>query len=368
MQNRGRGIVVEGVHVSLGGKEILHGIDLDIMDGEVFFVVGPSGCGKTTLLRTLAGLERPTQGKIYIRGEDMTLAPPNQRGMSMVFQNYALMPHLNVEENIGFPLRVRDVKRPQIRERVRDKARDLGMHLIHLLPRYPREISMGHQQRTAMGRATIHNPRILLLDEPLSVLDAQVRERFRVDLKRRIREMRTTVICVTSDEVEAFSIADRVAVMKDGTIEQVGTPREIYDSPKNAFVAGFFGQPSMNFFRVNPDLRNNILHHPSFILPIPQEAKRKVEGRSKVILGVRPIDVSLLTGEKMRHRAIGARVIMVEHLTSRHKLVHLTIGESPCIAETFSHTNFSRGEEVEVNFDPSRLHFFEDDSSQTAIA
>ncbi len=239
---------LEGVGKSYGAVEVLKDVSLEILDGEFLILVGPSGCGKSTLLRAISGLEPVSVGNIRVGGEDMTGKEPVERGVGMVFQSYALYPHMTVEQNIGFGLRIARRDRGEIRDTVRSVAEMLK--LDHLLDRKPRELSGGQRQRVAIGRSLARRPRIFLFDEPLSNLDAALRVEMRVELSKLHGELQSTMIYVTHDQVEAMTMADRIAVMDHGKIMQVGTPLELFNAPRNRFVAGFLGQPSTNFLQV----------------------------------------------------------------------------------------------------------------------
>ncbi len=229
---------------SYGHHEALHGIDIAMESGEFVVLVGPSGCGKSTLLRMIAGLEDVTSGAIAFDGRVMNLVPAKKRDIAMVFQNYALYPHLTVRENMGFSLKLRKVPLPERNARVEAAAESLG--LGHLLDRFPRQLSGGQRQRVAMGRAVVREPALFLFDEPLSNLDAKLRVQMRTEIKQMHRKVKATMIYVTHDQVEAMTMGDRIVVMRDGIVEQAGPPIELYDRPANEFVAGFLGSPSMN--------------------------------------------------------------------------------------------------------------------------
>src|SRR5579863_5415621 len=223
----------------------VRGIDLDILDREFIVLVGPSGCGKSTTLRMIAGLEECTSGEIYIGDQLVNDVPPKDRDIAMVFQNYALYPHMTVAENMSFGLKLKKFPKPEIKQRVEDAARILD--ITELLGRRPRQLSGGQRQRVAMGRAIVRHPKVFLFDEPLSNLDAKLRVQMRTEIKRVHQQVRTTTIYVTHDQIEAMTLADTVVVMNRGQIEQAGTPHELYHSPKTRFVAGFMGSPAMNF-------------------------------------------------------------------------------------------------------------------------
>ena len=275
-----------------GDTRVLHRVDLDVADGEFIALVGPSGCGKSTLLRCIAGLEDITGGELRIGGRRVNEVPPKDRDVAMVFQSYALYPHMTVRENMAFALTLR--KDPETDARVDDAARMLG--LTPLLDRTPRELSGGQRQRVAMGRAIVRRPKVFLFDEPLSNLDASLRNQVRVDLKRMHARLATTTVYVTHDQVEALTLADRIVVLNAGVVQQVGTPDELYFDPTNRFVAGFIGSPSMNF------------------LPGPV-----VGEAAEIVIGVRPEDVHIGAGPH------AATVEVVERLGFESH-VHLRLG------------------------------------------
>src|SRR6188768_1866498 len=234
-----------GVRKSYGNLEVIKGVDLEIRSKEFVVFVGPSGCGKSTLLRMIAGLEHITAGDLEIGGERMNDVDPSKRGIAMVFQSYALYPHMTVRENMGFALRFAGVAKEQIAKQVLEAARILALE--PLLDRLPKQLSGGQRQRVAIGRAIVRNPQVFLFDEPLSNLDAELRVHMRIEIARLHKELQTTMIYVTHDQVEAMTLADTIVVLRDGIIEQVGKPLELYDDPANQFVAGFIGSPRMNF-------------------------------------------------------------------------------------------------------------------------
>ncbi len=236
---------LRGINKSFGTVKVIHDVDLDIGDGEFVVFVGPSGCGKSTLLRTISGLEEPTAGQVLIGGEDVTDFDPSERGVAMVFQSYALYPHMTVEENLGFGLRMGGMPKQQVAERVQGAARIL--ELTDLLERKPRQLSGGQRQRVAIGRAIVRQPKAFLFDEPLSNLDAELRVQMRIEIAKLHQQLGATMVYVTHDQVEAMTLADRIVVLRAGKVEQQGSPIELYDNPDNIFVAGFIGSPRMNF-------------------------------------------------------------------------------------------------------------------------
>ena len=238
---------VRNIHKSFGSTAVIHGVSVAIRDGEFVVLVGPSGCGKSTLLRMIAGLERITQGEILLGDKVINDLPPKERDMAMVFQNYALYPNMTVFDNMGFSLKLRKTRREEVQTRVERAAEILG--LGPLLHRLPRELSGGQRQRVAMGRAIVRDPQVFLFDEPLSNLDAKLRVAMRAEIKGLHQRLKTTTVYVTHDQVEAMTMADRIVVMHDGIVEQIGEPLELYDRPRNVFVAGFIGSPAMNFVK-----------------------------------------------------------------------------------------------------------------------
>ncbi len=240
-------VEIRGVKKSFGAVDVIHGIDVTIADEEFVVLVGPSGCGKSTLLRMVAGLEQITGGQISIGGRIVNNLPPKDRDIAMVFQNYALYPHMTVRDNMAFSLKLRKADNATIESRVKHSAEILG--LMPYLDRYPRQLSGGQRQRVAMGRAIVRDPQVFLFDEPLSNLDAKLRVQMRVEIKALHQRLRTTSVYVTHDQVEAMTMADRIVVMHDGRVEQIGTPLDLYDNPANLFVAGFIGSPAMNFIK-----------------------------------------------------------------------------------------------------------------------
>ena len=286
------GVVVRNVEKAFGSVKVIHGIDVDIADGEFVVLVGPSGCGKSTLLRMIAGLEAISSGTIAIGDRQVNDLPPKDRDVAMVFQNYALYPHMTVYDNMAFSLKLRRADARTIDERVQKAATILN--LSALLQRYPRQLSGGQRQRVAMGRAIVRDPQVFLFDEPLSNLDAKLRVAMRTEIKALHQRLKTTTVYVTHDQVEAMTMADRIVVMHDGIVEQIGTPLELYDRPVNIFVAGFIGSPAMNFL---PGVLRRRAEG-SYVeveggqrLPIP--AGSAGEDGQAVVYGIRPEHLSL---------------------------------------------------------------------------
>ncbi len=282
------GIVLEGVTKVFGSDVIaVNDVSLDIGDGEFMVLVGPSGCGKSTILRILAGLEEVTAGEVHIGDRQVTDLPPKERDVAMVFQNYALYPHMSVEQNLGFGLRLRHMPKDEIKRRVTDAARILGLE--PLLDRKPLALSGGQRQRVAMGRAMVREPQAFLMDEPLSNLDAKLRVQMRAQLAKLHETLKTTTVYVTHDQVEAMTLGQRVAVMRDGVLQQVDTPQDLYNHPANLFVAAFIGSPPMNL--VEARVSDGKVRFAGFEVPLPpQEDLGGYNGRT-VILGIRPSDL-----------------------------------------------------------------------------
>ena len=281
------------------GTPAVRGIDLDIADKEFVVLVGPSGCGKSTTLRMIAGLEEITSGDIMIGGEVVNDMPPKDRDIAMVFQNYALYPHMTVFENMSFGLKLRKFAKAEIRQRVEHAARILD--ITDLLARRPKQLSGGQRQRVAMGRAIVRNPKVFLFDEPLSNLDAKLRVQMRTEIKRVHQKVKTTTVYVTHDQVEAMTLADRVVVMNGGKIDQVGTPHELYHNPKTRFVAGFIGSPAMNFIPARLEQNGSGLKlrvSDSIAFPVPEKnsARYRQAVGKEIIFGIRPEHITEVRG------------------------------------------------------------------------
>jgi multiple sugar transport system ATP-binding protein len=329
---------LKGITKSFGDVQIIRGVDLEIDKGEFIVFVGPSGCGKSTLLRLIAGLEPTTTGSLLLDGRDITHTPSGKRDLAMVFQSYALYPHMSVYDNMSFALKLAGVSKDEIRAKVDHAARTLN--LVQYLDRTPKELSGGQRQRVAIGRAIVRAPKVFLFDEPLSNLDAALRGNTRVEIHKLHRALGATTIYVTHDQVEAMTLADRVVVFRDGLIEQVGTPLALYDRPANQFVAQFIGMPSMNMVAAKSI--------PSFASQtrgaLPDDG----------FLGVRPEGLRV-------HRGHGAgvpgRVELVEALGA-DTLIHVDVGGVPLIARQNERTPLQAGDDVGVELDPSVVHLF----------
>lgn len=307
-----------GIHKSFGPIDVLKGIDLDVTDGEFVIIVGPSGCGKSTLLRVIAGLEDATAGSVGIDGEEMRHKPPAQRGIAMVFQTYALYPHLDVHDNMALGLRQSKHPKDEIARRIAAATKMLSLESY--LERRPAELSGGQRQRVAIGRAIVRKPKLFLFDEPLSNLDSALRVNTRIELARLHRELKATMIYVTHDQTEAMTLGDRVVVMRAGVIQQVGTPQHLYDQPRNLFVAGFIGSPAMNFLRAV--LENGVLRSPLGDLPVGDRMRQALEQQNaprELIIGFRPEafeDAELAGGREREGTTFTATVEVLESLGS----------------------------------------------------
>ncbi len=361
------GVRLVGVWKRFGGVVAVKDMNLEVGDGEFVILLGPSGCGKTTTLRMISGLEEPSQGKIFIGDklvadpEAGVFVPPKDRDIAMVFQSYALYPHMTVFDNIAFPLKLRKVPKQEIEERVREVAELLG--LTELLKRKPRELSGGQRQRVALGRAIVRKPQVFLMDEPLSNLDAKLRVKMRAELKKLQRQLGVTTIYVTHDQVEAMTMGDRVAIINYGELQQVGTPDEVYNKPANIFVGGFIGSPPMNFLSVSVT-EDGWLDFGEFKLKLlPDQVALLGElgylGK-EVVFGIRPEDVYdavfaqvKVPGENMVH----AKVEIVENLGSE-RIVHLRVGDITFLGSFHSDSKVSEGQEVDVVFDMKKIHLF----------
>jgi multiple sugar transport system ATP-binding protein len=336
-------IVLEGITKRFGSDVVaVDDVSLSTEDGEFMVLVGPSGCGKSTILRVIAGLEEVTAGEVYIGEQQVTDLPAKSRDIAMVFQNYALYPHMTVEQNIGFGLKLRGVPRSEIKRRVAEVASTLAM--APLMARKPAALSGGQRQRVAMGRAIVREPKAFLMDEPLSNLDAKLRVQMRAELARMRDRMRTTTIYVTHDQTEAMTLGDRVAVLRDGKLQQVATPTELFNHPVNLFVAAFIGSPSMNL--VEARVTNGTVSFGSYSLPIPPGLELSGHSGGAIVLGVRPSDFEDADVWSSDLPTIEARVDVTEELGSE---VHLlfTVDAPPIITEdTLAAATAEEGDEV----------------------
>ncbi len=343
-------VSIRGVHKRYGSVVVLPGVDLEIADKEFVTLVGPSGCGKSTLLRMIAGLESVTAGDIAIGGERVNDIAPMHRDVAMVFQSYALYPHMNVQQNMSFGLRLRRLAASVIIEKVQQAAAMLN--LGSLLTRRPNQLSGGQRQRVAMGRAMVRQPRVFLFDEPLSNLDAKLRVQMRTEIKALHHRLGSTTIYVTHDQVEAMTMADRIVVMNNGRIEQVGSPEDLYDRPSNLFVAGFIGSPSMNFL-------TGVAQEGSVLLVDGGLRLRLLPGIAvgrRITLGVRPEHVRLVGAQETD--AFAAHVISVEP-TGMDTHIVCEVSETLLTVSVRERTRPMRGDTLHLALDPDRLQYFD---------
>ncbi len=342
-------LTLRGIRKTLGQNTILRGIDLAIGDGELAVLVGPSGCGKSTLLRTVAGLEEPDEGTLLLGDRDVTRAPPRDRDIAMVFQSYALYPHLTVRDNIAFGLRLRNTDEAEIRRRVDDVAKSLGIE--KLLDRYPRDMSGGQRQRVAMGRAVARRPQVFLFDEPLSNLDAALRAQVRIEIKRLHQSIGATMLYVTHDQVEAMTLADRLVVLNGGRVEQQGPPLDVYHRPDTRFVAGFLGSPSMNFLAATA--RGARLEAKD--LRVTAGDRVQLSDGAPVTVGVRPHDVTPTTADDAMFTL---RVEVVEAM-GFEAYAHGVVGDVPFIARLDGERALPKpGERLPLSVSREALHLF----------
>jgi sn-glycerol 3-phosphate transport system ATP-binding protein len=354
------GVTLSEVYKAFGKNEVIHGISCDIQDGEFIVILGPSGCGKSTLLRMIAGLEKITAGEVAIDGRVVNKMEPADRDVAMVFQNYALYPHMSVFNNMAYGLKIRRMPKAEIEERVRNAARIL--ELTDLLERKPRQLSGGQRQRVAMGRCIVREPKVFLFDEPLSNLDAKLRVQMRLEIRKLHEDLNITSIYVTHDQVEAMTLGDRLIVMDEGSAAQIGSPLEVYERPATRFVAGFIGSPAMNFIEasVNNDARWVDIDGDAR-LPLSENTATGSAGRD-VILGIRPEHFELVKQGKgmieftVNHvEILGADTLVYGHFGRRK--VDLTL-RLPDIH------NFDKDTCLPISVAPSKLHLFDPNTHQ----
>ena len=348
-------VEIRDVRKAFGATNVIHGVNISIRDGEFVVLVGPSGCGKSTLLRMIAGLENITAGEIRIGDRVVNNLPPKERDVAMVFQNYALYPHMTVAANMAFSMKLRGAPKSEIEERVRGAADILG--LSQLLERFPRQLSGGQRQRVAMGRAIVRDPRVFLFDEPLSNLDAKLRVQMRTEIKELHQRLKTTTVYVTHDQIEAMTMADKIVVMHDGLVEQIGAPLELYDRPNNIFVAGFIGSPAMNMIKGR--IRNN--GSASFEGPAGVRFSLPGGGAASdgqpAVYGVRPEHFSLADD------GAEAEVQVIEPTGSELQVV-AKLGGEDVIAVFRERHQFKPGDKIRLKPDPQLVHLFDEASGQ----
>ncbi len=361
------GVTLDGVKKSFGDVTVIEKLDLEIRDREFMVLVGPSGCGKSTVLRMIAGLEEITAGSIRIGERVVNDLPPKERDIAMVFQSYALYPHMSVRQNLEFGLRLRKMKPDEIDQRVERAAGILG--ITPLLERRPKEMSGGQRQRVVVGRAIVRDPAVFLFDEPLSNLDAKLRVQMRAEISKLQRRLETTTVYVTHDQVEAMTMGDRIAILKDGDLQQCGTPLEVYEQPANVFVAGFIGTPPMNLLpaTVGPDGAR--LEGHGFELPMPERLRPLVAGaEQRVVVGLRPelvfVDADSIAGD---HGSVPVQVEVVEPL-GHENIVHGRVGDQFVTATLDPHQSPKVGEATEFLVALDGLHLFDADTEKNLVA
>jgi multiple sugar transport system ATP-binding protein len=360
-ETRMSAVHLQQIRKAFAGTDVLKGVDIDVKEHEFLVFVGPSGCGKSTLLRSIAGLERIDSGRVVIEGEDVTELEPSERGVAMVFQSYALYPHMSVYENIAFGLRMIKLPEAQIKERVH-RAADI-LQIGQLLERRPRALSGGQRQRVAIGRSIVREPKVFLFDEPLSNLDAALRVQMRLELIKLHKQLNATMIYVTHDQTEAMTMADRIVVLNHGEVEQIGSPLELYRTPRNRFVAGFIGSPKMNFLDVRVQKRDET----GVTIELPGGAPLDVpcngdavEPGQKLVLGVRPEHLNESANSDC-DSALAGEVMVIEHLGSE-TLLHVRLADERVIQVKGSgESSAVEGQSIKAGFSKRHVHLFRQD-------
>jgi lactose/L-arabinose transport system ATP-binding protein len=345
------GISLKSIRKRFGSLDVIHGLDLEIEGGDFIVFVGPSGCGKSTLLRMIAGLEDVSDGTIIIDGADVTHAEPAKRGIAMVFQSYALYPHMSVRQNLAYGLRVAGTPKDEIERQV-EAAADV-LQITKLLDRRPRQLSGGQRQRVAIGRAIVRKPKVFLFDEPLSNLDAELRVSMRIEIAKLHQRLGNTMIYVTHDQTEAMTLADRIVVLRDGRIEQVGSPKEVYEDPDNEFVAGFIGSPRMNFLRGTVKAGGTITCQGADVA-VPVSAT--LQDGNPVRVGIRPEHLFVTTASAA---TFAVRVDYAEYLGTNGYLYCTTKDGEPIVVELRDAETPEQGAEVHLGFDPVKARLFD---------
>ena len=350
-------VTIRDLKKSYDDLQVLHGLDIDIHDGEFVVLVGPSGCGKSTLLRMIAGLESISGGSIHINERLVNNLPPAERDIAMVFQNYALYPHKTVRGNISFSLRMKGLSKNDIEDRVQKAAEILG--LLPYLDRYPRALSGGQRQRVAMGRAIVRDPQVFLFDEPLSNLDAKLRVQMRTEIRELHQRLKTTTIYVTHDQIEAMTMADKIVVLQNGVIEQIGSPLDLYDNPANQFVAGFIGSPAMNFFTGDVEVHENKLVARLNSGTLPLNETKHISAGQKIKIGIRPENLIITDS------GISATASVIEPTGPETHVVLRDIEGSEITLVSRERRNFKVGEKLHLTVKPSNMHIFDSENGNS---
>ncbi|WP_020187749.1 sn-glycerol-3-phosphate ABC transporter ATP-binding protein UgpC [Methylopila sp. 73B] len=343
-------VEIRDVRKAYGSTAVIHGVSVDIQDGEFVILVGPSGCGKSTLLRMIAGLESITGGDILIGGRVVNDVPPKERDIAMVFQNYALYPHMTVADNMSFSMKLRKAPQSEIDARVKTAAGILGLE--KLLDRYPRQLSGGQRQRVAMGRAIVRDPQVFLFDEPLSNLDAKLRVEVRTEIKELHQRLKTTTVYVTHDQIEAMTMADKIVVMHDGVVEQIGAPLELYDNPANTFVAGFIGSPSMNFIKGKVATNGSATFRTDDGVDLPLTRAPAASDGRPAIYGVRPEHFTVSDS------GLPAEVVVVEP-TGSETQVFAKLGQKEVVGIFRERISIAPGDRIMLAPNPGLVHLFD---------
>lgn len=368
------GVSLRHIYKKYGNITAVSDVNIEVQDREFLVLVGPSGCGKTTTLRMVAGLEEISSGEIQIGDRIVNDVPPKDRDIAMVFQSYALYPHMSVYDNLAFGLKLRKTPKPEISQRVRTAAETLG--ISNLLDRKPKQLSGGQRQRVALGRAIVREPKVFLMDEPLSNLDAKLRVQTRAELIKLHQRLQTTVVYVTHDQTEAMTMGTRIAVMKDGLLQQLDAPQQIYDNPANVFVAGFIGSPAMNFMdaQVQSVGDRMVVDTGTFRMSVPAQkaASLRAHQGQDVIVGIRPEDIYERSLVPPGHHApeqgmdsTSVNVEVVEHMGSE-LYVYFDAGRFPIVSRLDPRTDVAAGRKIDVVFDSNKMHVF-DRQSQLAL-
>ena len=350
-------VTIRDLKKSYDDLQVLHGLDIDIHDGEFVVLVGPSGCGKSTLLRMIAGLESISGGSIHINERLVNNLPPAERDIAMVFQNYALYPHKTVRGNISFSLRMKGLSKIDIEDRVQKAAEILG--LLPYLDRYPRALSGGQRQRVAMGRAIVRDPQVFLFDEPLSNLDAKLRVQMRTEIRELHQRLKTTTIYVTHDQIEAMTMADKIVVLQNGVIEQIGSPLDLYDNPANQFVAGFIGSPAMNFFTGDVEVHENKLVARLNSGTLPLNETKHISAGQKIKIGIRPENLIITDS------GISATASVIEPTGPETHVVLRDTEGSEITLVSRERRNFEVGEKLHLTVKPSNMHIFDSENGNS---
>lgn len=358
-------VILKNLTKKFGKVIAVNNVNLNVNKGEFIVLLGPSGCGKTTLLRCISGLEKVTDGKIFFNEKDVTNLPPKDRNISMVFQNYAVWPHLKVYDNIAFPLKIKKISQEEIDKKVNWAADILG--ITELLERFPHALSGGQRQRVAVARAIVMEPDVLLMDEPLSNLDALLRIKMRSEIKKLQENIKVTTIYVTHDQVEAMTMGDRIAIFKSGKLLQLGTSDEIYHHPKNLFVAGFIGSPQMNFITVTIVSKNGALYmeNKNFSILLSDKSKDTLETGVEYIFGIRPEHIYIKEKEGVPTKKFRGNIYFVEALRS-DTVIHVNTDFGPIVIKVPGDIDLKEGEDMEFFIDLEKIHVF-DKKTEEAI-